>query len=468
MMVMLRAVLKRELLHNLYSLRFLISLVVLLGVFIAGSLSFVKGHALNLEKYRETQAQFLEDMKKDAAENATALAVNRRTYTLRPRDHAFIDDAKEKYLPNAIAFSAWNVFSFQNRSASANPFLKKFDELNWSFIAAVIVTFVTLMFTFDAVSGEKETKTLALSLSNPVSRGTLLLGKYLSAVFSVMALVLAGSLVSLLIVLSLGRAGLTGGLAGEVAGFLAVVSLLSAAVAACGLFSSVVAPNSNVSLLLALSFWLAFVVVIPNSSTFIAKNLYSIESSEAVQKKVGAAFADLNKSAPPGSWMMNSNNPFLPQHKLRADLQMKRLEAEKAIRDVFFQAMFRQFERTRLLTAISPVSLFEDITEAVVAGGYLRFRKAWRDLHVYQGQFLEFFKAVDAADKDSPHWDNPNENVSTTRKPVSFERVPQFEERPMTFAERLLPVLKDLVIAVFFTCAVYFATFILFVRYDVR
>jgi ABC-type transport system involved in multi-copper enzyme maturation permease subunit len=465
---MLKTVLKRELLHNLYSLRFLISLALLIGVFIAGSLSFVKGQALALDKYRETQAQFLESMKNDAAGNATELAVSRRTYGLRPRDNAFIADAKEKYLPNAVVFSAWNVFSFQNKSGSANPFLKKFDELNWSFIVAVIVSFVALMFTFDAVSGEKETKTLALALSNPVSRGTLLIGKFLSAAFSVMAIVLAGALVSLLIVLLLGRVGLTPTLTGEVIGFLAVAGLLAAAFAALGLFSSVVSPNSNVSLLLALSFWLAVVVIIPNSSTFVAKNLYAIESSEAVQKKVDAAFADLNKSAPPGSWMSRSDNPFLPQHRLRADLQMKRLQAEKGIRDDYYQEMFHQFERTRLLTAASPVSLFEYMTEAVVGGGYVRFRKAWNDMHVYQGQFLDFFKALDAVDKDSPHWFNPNEDVSTTRKPVAFEKVPQFQEQPMSFAERLLPVLKYLVIAVFSTAAVFLATFFLFVRYDVR
>ncbi len=126
---MLKTVLKRELLHNLYSLRFLVSLVLLTGVFLAGSFSFIRGHALTLDKYRETQAQFLESMKNDAAANATRLAVSRRTYALRPRDNAFIADAKEKYLPNAVVFSAWNVFSFQNKSGSANPFLKKFDEL---------------------------------------------------------------------------------------------------------------------------------------------------------------------------------------------------------------------------------------------------------------------------------------------------------------------------------------------------
>ncbi|MCK7541195.1 MAG: hypothetical protein MZV63_65070 [Marinilabiliales bacterium] len=120
-----------------------------------------------------------------------------------------------------------------------------------------------------------------------------------------------------------------------------------------------------------------------------------------------AAFDDLNKNAPPGSWMMNSGNPFLPQHELRANLQTKRLAAEKGIRDAYYRAMFRQFERTRLVTALSPVSLYEYLTEAVAGGGYPRFRKAWTDMHVYQEQFLSFFKALDAGDTASPHWFNP-------------------------------------------------------------
>jgi hypothetical protein len=147
---------------------------------------------------------------------------------------------------------------------------------------------------------------------------------------------------------------------------------------------------------------------------------------------------------------------------------MKRLEAERAIRDDYYQAMFRQFERTRLATAVSPVSLFEYMTEAVVGGGYVRFHRVWNDMHIYQGQFLSFFKALDAADNDSPHWFNPNEAVSTTRKPVAFEKVPQFEEPWMSFADRIAPVLKYLIISVFYSCMVFLLTFVLFVRYDVR
>lgn len=465
---MLRIILKREILDNLYSLRFAVSMALILAVFIAGSLSFVRNHEAALEKYRETQAGFLDDMKKDAAGNATVLAVTRRTYDLRPRDNGFIADAKEKYLPNAVVFSGWNVFSFQNRSGSANPFLAKFDELNWAYIAVLIVSFISLLFTFDAVSGEKESKTLALTVSNSVSRATLLLGKYLSALVSVLLLLVPAVLISLLIVLLAGRTPFTTSLIGETAGFLAVSGLLTATMAAFGLLSSVVVRNSNVSLLLALSFWLLFAVVVPNSSSFIAKNAYPIERSEAVQHKVNAAFDDLNKNAPPGSWMMNTGNPFLPQHELRANLQMKRLVAEKQIRDAYYQSMFRQFEKTRLMTAGSPVLSFEYLIEAVVGGGYPRFRKAWDELHVYQGQFLAFFKNLDVQDPKSPHWYNPNENVSTTRLPVSFETVPQFTEKPMSFVERLRPASIYLVVLILMTGIVYLLSYFLFVRYDVR
>ena len=95
--------------------------------------------------------------------------------------------------------------------------------------------------------------------------------------------------------------------------------------AAFGLLCSVLARNSNVSLLLGLSVWLLFAVVIPNSSGFLAKKLYPIAKAEAVGERVNRVYDDLTKAAPPGSWMQDSSNPFLPQHELRANLQRKRL-----------------------------------------------------------------------------------------------------------------------------------------------
>jgi ABC-type transport system involved in multi-copper enzyme maturation permease subunit len=464
---MVRTIIKREILHNLYSLRFILSLSLVLGAFVAGSLSAVRNQESARIRTAEIQAQETKALQDDAR-NATALAVNRRTYGLPARPGAFIFEAKEKYLPNTIRFNAWNVFSFENRSGSANPFLIRSDELNWTMIVGLILSFVTLLFTFDAVSGEKETKTLALTLSNPVSRSALLWGKYVSAVVSVLLILLPGVVVSLLILLFAGATDWTGRLAAETAGFMVAAVVLIATLAAFGLLCSVIARNSNLSLLLALSVWLFFVVVIPNSSGFVAKTFFPLERSEAVQVRLSIALGALMRAAPEGSMMMNTGNPFLPQHELRADLLRKRLATEKAIRDDYYQAMFRQFERTRRFAAVSPTISFEYITEAVVGGGYPRFRKAWNDLHAYQGQFLEFFMALDARDPKSPHWVNPLENISTTRLPVAFETVPRFVEKPMTLADRARPALLFLLVIGVMAAVAYLLSYFLFVRYDAR
>jgi ABC-type transport system involved in multi-copper enzyme maturation permease subunit len=461
-------VLKREVQQNLYSLRFTVSLALILGVFILGSLSFVRNHQAALEEDRVLRTEFLNKMKADAESDATALAINNRDYPLRPRDNGFISDAREKYLANEITFSAWNVFSFASRRGTANPFLTKHDDLSWSFILSLIMSFVTLLFTFDAVSGEKEAKTLALALSNPLSRGTLLFGKFLSAVFSVLFIIVPGILLSLLIVIVLGRTPFSGALAAETLGFLVTTVLMVASFAAFGLLASTLTRNANVSLLIALSFWLFFAVVIPNASTFVAKRAFPIEGADSVQARVDTVLDNLTKNAPPGSWAEQTQNPFMPYHKLRAEIQMKLMQTEKAIQDSYYRDMFSQFEQTRLLIALSPIADFEYLTEAAVGGGYPRFLKVWKDIHVYQGQFLAFFQALDARDPKSPHWYNPYDDVSTTRKPVAFEEVPIFQEKPLSFADRFLSAFKYIIINVAIVAIIFSLTYVLFVRYDAR
>ena len=58
-------------------------------------------------------------------------------------------------------------------------------------------------------------------------------------------------------------------------------------------------------------------------------------------------------------------------------------------------------------------------------------------MHVHQQQFLQFFKEKDMNDPDSPHWYNPVEDYSTTRKPVNFEEVPIFKESVISASERI-------------------------------
>ncbi len=89
------------------------------------------------------------------------------------------------------------------------------------------------------------------------------------------------------------------------------------------------------------------------------------------------------------------------------------------------------------------------------------------DLHEFQGQFLAFFKDKDAADKGSPHWYNPYEALSTTKKPAIFAEVPKYTEKQAGVRSVCAPgvflLAMGLYAAVMFSCAMF-----VFMRYDVR
>jgi len=465
---MIKTIVIKEIQNNLYSLRFHISFLLCIVIFAVGTIAFLKNHDTKMQEHSKYQAEFKSELKRTAESNVGNLAVTQRAFIWRPRANAFISDCKEKYFPNRFNYSAYNVFGFEVGRGGTNPFLSTFQELNWSFIASVILSFAVLLFTFDTISGEKETGALGLTLSNSIPRATLLLGKYVSAIMTTMVMAIFGIVLSILIVLFSRKIVFTSAMLMETLGFLLLVFLFLSCTAAIGTLSSVIAHKSNVSLLISLTFWLVFVVIIPNTAIFWANKVFSIEHIDAINEKIGNVRGDLNRNAPPGSWTADDGFPFLPEHRLRAELQMKHMNAEMGIRNAYFQDMFRQLERTRLLTLISPVALFDYMSEATGGGGYARFKKDWRDLHGYQARFLEFFKIFDAKDPNSPHWYNPYENLSTTRKPIAFEQVPLFKEKPLSLAERFSFLTNYLLVMVVYTAAVFSLTFVLFLRYDVR
>lgn len=75
--------------------------------------------------------------------------------------------------------------------------------------------------------------------------------------------------------------------------------------------------------------------------------------------------------------------------------------------------------------------------EALLGGGHLRFQKNWRDLQAFQLTFLAWFKQKDAEDPESPHWYNPYEDVSTSRKSFDIKEAPRYQERSVPLEERL-------------------------------
>ena len=463
---MFRTLFIKEIQQLLYSFRFQISLVIVLLVFVVGTIAFIRLFSeenANYFKYHKDYVKNLEEQ----AHNASLLATFRKNYVLEPRANSIISDCKEKMLPNQFVYSAYNVFNFDVRHDNVNPLLKPVQSLNWSFIVSICMSFLALLFAFDIISGEKEDHTLALSLSNPVSRGSILWAKYMSVLTVITLTTILGILISLLIIGISGKIQITPAFIIETMGFVLITFLLIALVTVFGLLSSVISRNSNVSLLVSLCFWLFFAIIIPNTSVFWANKFFHIEHRNTVEAKIQQGYYDLCKNAPAGSWS-SSSDPFFERHKLRANLQMKLMENEKQFVHSYINDMFHQFEETRNFTLLSPMSQFENLNEVNLGGGYLRLTKNWNDLHTYQNQFLNWFKAFDFKDDKSPHWFNPKEDYSTSKKEVKLAEVPVYIEKTIGIGQRIRQSGVYIALLLVYTSIIFFISFLLFVRYDVR
>ena len=181
------------------NLRFQVAFIIVITLFITGSIFNIKGNIEKQKLYDKYYSQWIENIRQQANSNASGLAVSSKDFLFGPRGNSFISDCKERFIPNVVTYNAFNVSDFDIRQSINNPLLNKYEEINWSFIVIFVISLLALLLTFDAISGEREAHTLVLLLSNPVSRGQIFLAKWLSTLLVLAITLLIGIIISLLI-----------------------------------------------------------------------------------------------------------------------------------------------------------------------------------------------------------------------------------------------------------------------------
>jgi ABC-type transport system involved in multi-copper enzyme maturation permease subunit len=456
-----------ELQQFLYGLRLPITLGVVLLMFAVSSLTYIGEYGETVKNYRELVAG-QEQQLRDRAGNATNVATRGREYRLPPRNNGFISDCGEADMPNTLVYAAFHYLRFFSAISTDNPLLMPSNSIRWGFILTALFSFLAIIFSFDAVSGEKERRTLALSLSNPVKRSHILVGKFIAVNALLIACALAGILLALLILALSPAVNITGETLSEIGLFLLFVVFFTGSMSAIGLFASVMCGSSNISLLMSVSLWLVFLIAIPNFSQTLGMAAWPVEKANMVRFKIHEKRKEIEATFPEGKWSSNGGNPFHPTHEIRANMQMAFDKNEADFWGEHYAAQFRQAENTRRWTWLSPLAVFDYGTEALLDGGYPRLKRNYADLQNFKIQYLQWFKDLDAKDGESPHWYNPYEDYSTTKKPVAYEEIPQYAERPATIAERLSETLKYLMVMLAYMGVMFVLTILRFERYDVR
>lgn len=449
------------------SLRFRVSFVLIGLLFAGGSRLFVSFYTEQQATYRQLEEDE-ERRDRELSENLTNYANSLRIFRYSPRTDGFLYSCKEEEMVNTIQYNVWNAGGLEIEQGMLNPLLDAKSSVDWTFIVSIFISFIALLFSYDSICGEKRDKVLGYLLSYPISRRNYWISKILSHISVVMLLLLGGIFVGLLALGNMLPSIYTPSLIYKILGFIGISFLLISLCTCFGLFASVMTRHSSVSLLMCVSFWLFGTIIIPNSATFWGDVLYPSPLLRDIAQKVEEEESRLTKEAPPGSMAQERDDPFYPYHERRATLFMKKKEVrEKSYRD-YYECLIRQFEGVRRLTLLSPTVQYERAMEALLGGGHLRFQKNWRDLQAFQLTFLAWFKQKDAEDPESPHWYNPYEDVSTSRKSFDIKEAPRYQERSVPLEERLALIGLYALTTFFFIALLVWGGFRLLEKYDVR
>ena len=196
---MLITLIHRELLDNLMTFRFAAALLIALLLIVANTVVLIQDYNRRLANYNtavKTHRRQLYEMK---TYSAGELVLDRP-----PNPLSIFNTGLDKRQGNEIwVYHGYVPTLWDARMhGSDNLFLKVFTSIDIVFIIEVLLSLMALIFAYDAIAGEREGGTLRLVLTHPVSRGHILLAKYISAMFCLLVPLLM-SLVLVIILLTI-------------------------------------------------------------------------------------------------------------------------------------------------------------------------------------------------------------------------------------------------------------------------
>ena len=305
-------------------------------------------------------------------------------YVKKPSRLIFLSEGGEKGLPDVFRITPFLVEE-EYKKIDALSYLKDIVQPDWTFMVGVFISLLALLLTYSEISGERESGILALTISNPVRKSDLLLGKYISAVVFLSVLLLMGLMIDVLILRIIGNVYL------GISDFykILIIFILSvlfiSLISLMGIFCSVLFKSSSISLLFALLIWIAFIFVIPNLSFIAGEYVRPAPSPIVLEENIRIANDQFRGRISISDSLLEPivNKPIPDEQKrilveqLQKEIYEKhfsvrneRLQAEAKVKRDFQNKIKEQIRLKFLLAKISPFFLYQNLCEMTGSTGY--------------------------------------------------------------------------------------------------
>ena len=290
---MLMTLIQKEMMHHILSVRF-IALLLMCALLIPLTLS------INYRRYSQNLTDYQESMKRARTEakenppNAQDPNTEVSKLFLKPTPLSVFANGIEEALPTYLGMTRNGVRQGSTGLAQASV-AYALGNLDFLFIVGTVFSLLALLFTFDAIAGEREAGTLRINLSNPLPRDVFLWSKLIGGYIVFVIPFLVSFLLGLLLIVWQGFPLGELKIAIPVFG-LTLISLLYIAVFfAIGVVISTYLDNSKTALIIAFTFWVFAVLIAPRGAFVVAKLVAPTRTKQSVYMEKSALRNNLVK-----------------------------------------------------------------------------------------------------------------------------------------------------------------------------
>ena len=477
---------KKELFTNIKNLRFeagiilcvvltVISMVILTGQY--------KDELVDFDRRLYYQDSFLEQYGH----------LNRALSFMEPQKQP------EKFRPLTVGIT-WEPEKTKYSEATnfiKDPLPVMFPVTDTVFIVAVLMSLFAILFSYDSVTRERESGTLKLMVTYPVSRVAVLSAKWVSGIITLSIPFILSLLSGMLYIMLHPSIQWGGAEIMTTALFLLGAMTYISSFYLLGMLVSTFTRHSGVSILLGFFVWIVLVLVVPNLSPYVAAQLYKIPSAVEVNRETGhildterdeLAFSMIKEVDK--SFLNEYGDKFMNYTKLsqrekrrlnRSDNELVVMHAayQKAIDEVRIKAtriqkekadkILADFERktdTQTLLAkniacISPYANFIYVATDLAGTGLRGLNHFKKTSDVYMETAIEYvISAYEKAKQANPSFDSNSF--------YNMDDRPRYEYVEEAMITRLAGVLPYWMILVFFNILFFVGAYVKFLKYDVR
>ncbi|MDE0297373.1 MAG: ABC transporter permease subunit [Candidatus Poribacteria bacterium] len=274
---MLKIIIWREFLAHIFTLRFLLGLIICTALVSLNTWVLVRSYTHRLGDYRRA-------VDANASEVRNILTYSQLSNSHSPRAEkkppllSILNEGLEGRLGNSVKVSHVLVPVHASRHGSDNPYLVVFPRTDLTFVFQIVISLLAFLISYDVIAGERQSGTLALVMSNAVPRGKLLFGKYLGGMLS-LAIPLVFSLLAALLFIIMSPYVVISASDWARIGIFCLISLIYMSVFyTLGMLFSTWAGRATTALILTMFVWALFVLIFPRACAFAVSKLMPIRS----------------------------------------------------------------------------------------------------------------------------------------------------------------------------------------------